>query len=143
MAESFTKRRQVMGIRTFNDEALSIGTSYADVMNIRAERTGDSVIVIKNMSGSATLSYKIFGSAKSSETALDLTDDSWVNLLPSLDSESVDDKDPSNYSHTRERTVPASGVFYESFSNKWAWVKVQAKSSSGTITGKIYYRGVY
>jgi len=118
------------------DESLSIGTSYADIIDIDTRKMKDGIIVIKNLDGSQTLSYKIFGTAKVSTVALDISDDSWVNIVDT-------NMDPLDYDHIAERVIPANGVIYDSFTNKWSWVKVQAKSSLGTISGKIWVRGVY
>jgi len=123
------------------DESLSITDTYATKFTINSRNIKDSVIAIKNDDGSATLSYRIFGSLKDQDAAPVDNDDSWINLHVSLDSDDLDDKDPTNYSDTRERTIPTSGRFYESFNNKWGWVKVEMKSSTGTITGKIWHRG--
>jgi len=118
------------------EESINITSSYSDILNLNTQEMKDLVIVIKNMDGTASLSYKIFGTAKQSTNPLPLSDDSWVNILDMS-------TDPADYDHTKFKTIPPNTPFYEAMTVKWFCIKIQAKSSSGTITGKCWLRGLY
>ena len=60
-------------------------------------------------------------------------DDSWFNVLNGTD--------PSTYSDTTNKTIPTNGVIAEGISNRFAWLRIQAKASTGTPTIKIWVRG--
>ncbi len=124
-----------VGVTLTSDEAISVDTSYANGLIINSRDVKDSVITLYNDDVTATLSYKIYASAKFSLTVPADSDTSWVNIID------TELEDPASYDHDLERTIPARGVFYESFSNKWGWVRVEMKSSSGTITAKAWHRG--
>lgn len=125
---------------TTSDEAISVTTTYTNKLEIDSRNIKDSVITISNEDATATLSYKIYASPKDNATIPADSDDSWINIIRPIGG-SPDDADPSTYDHNRSKTIPALGLHYESFSNKWSWVRIQMQSSSGTITAKAWHRG--
>ena len=121
------------------DEAFVVTSSYVNALEIDARIINDSVFSFFKASGDA-IEYIIFGSAfidkNDPETIPADSHDSWVNII---DLQS----DPADYQHTRSKVIP-SGVeqFYESRNNRWAWIRIQIKSST-TPTVKIYHRGTH
>ena len=125
---------------TISDEAISVTPAFANKLLIDSRNIKDSVITIFNGDAVATLSYKIFGTAKDSATIPADADDSWINILRPIGG-TPDDSDPANYNDNLSKVIPALGLHYESFSNKWTFVRVQMASSAGTITAKAWHRG--
>lgn len=120
---------------TNEDEALSITASYSNALVIDSRSLSDNVITLYNADATADLHYKIYATAQGISAIPADNDNSWINILDR------EVNDPSLYDHNTERVIPPLGVFYESFSNKWSWVRVMMKSSTGTITAKIWHRG--
>lgn len=83
------------------DEAVTLGTSFANILLIDAMKIRDSVIQIINKgTGSEIASYKVFATAKKGvklSTALPEVEDHWVNL-----------KSTGTYDHTVDVDIPAS-----------------------------------
>lgn len=125
---------------TTSDEAISVTTTYTNKLLIDSRSIRDSVITISNEDSSTSLSFKIYASAKDSGTIPLDTDDSWINILRPIGL-IPDDSNPANYNHNFSKTIPALGLHYESFSNRWSWVRVQMQSTSGTISAKAWHRG--
>ena len=119
------------------DEAFVVGASYANALVVDARIINDSVFTFYKAGGDA-IEYTVFGSAYVDPTDPDTapadSHNSWVNIL---DLNSV----PANYDHTESKTIPSDvNYFYESRSNRWAWVRLQIKSTT-TPTVKVYHRG--
>lgn len=121
-----------------SDENITVTDAYLNVLEIDSANISDSVITIYNNDATNSLTYKVYASGKVQSTIPDDSDNSWVNILIDL---LVDDTVPANYEHNREKELPALFTTYESFSNKWAWVRVQMKTASGTIIAKAWHRG--
>jgi len=117
------------------DESISVGVTYANAIVIDSRTVKDSAVILFNDDAVETCDYKIFGTTKTGGSAPIDSDDSWVNILD-LEVEPVD------YDNDKFKTLPAKGVFYESYSNKWAYVRIQMKASAGTIICKIWHRGI-
>ena len=115
------------------NESFALTTSYTNALVIDLQQTTDHVIQIKNTSGVATVDYKIYASPKVIGTAPVDADDSWFNVLNGTD--------PSTYSDTTSKTIPINGVTAEGISNRFAWLRIQAKGSVGTPVIKIWVRG--
>ncbi len=120
------------------DENITVTTTYLNVLEIDSTDISDSVITLLNDDSTNDLTYKIYASGKNTSTIPPDSDDSWVNILIDF---SVDDSVPANYDHDRAKTIPAQLKTYESFSNKWGWVRVQMQTASGTIPAKAWHRG--
>ncbi len=120
------------------DENITVTDTYLNVLEIDSTNISDSVITLYNDDPTNSFVYKIYASAKVQSIIPDDSDDSWVNILIDLD---VDDTIPANYNHDREKEIPAKLRTYESFSNKWNWVRVQMKTASGTVPAKVWHRG--
>ena len=120
------------------NENITVTDAYLNVLEIDSANISDSVITIYNNDATNDLTYKVYASGKVQNLIPDNSDNSWVNILIDL---LVDDTIPANYEHDREKLVPALFTTYESFSNKWAWVRVQMKTASGTIIAKAWHRG--
>jgi hypothetical protein len=121
---------------TNEDETLSVSNSYLNKFTIDSRMLNDSVITIFNADNTEQLSYKIYATAQGSDIIPANSDNSWVNIID----REVDN--PTLYDHNKERTIPPLGIFYESFTNKWSWIRIMMKSGSGTISAKIWHRGV-
>ena len=127
------------------DEAIAVGVTFANVFLLDIRKTSDGMMVLYNDSTVEAIQYKIFGSIKQNNGVIppDL-DESWINTLIHLDLESIDEKDPATYDHDFFKTLPPKtakvGRTYESFSNKWAWIRVQAKAPNA-VTMRIWERG--
>ena len=97
------------------------------------QQTTDHVIQIKNTSGTATIDYKIYASPKVVATAPIDADDSWFNVLNGTD--------PATYLDSTSKTIPINGIISEGISNRFAWLRIQAKGSTGTPIIKVWVRG--
>jgi len=125
---------------TVEDEAITVTTTFTNKLLIDSRDIRDSVITIFNEDPTATLSFRIFGTNKDSTTIPPDADDSWINILRPIGG-SPDDSDPANYNDNLAKTIPALGLHYESFSNKWTFVRVQMATSVGTISARAWHRG--
>jgi len=115
------------------DEAITLSTSYANVLEFDAMNIRESTIMFKNDDGGIDMDYKIFATAKPGvdiTTADPEADDEWINLLST-----------GAYDHTTATEIPATLRTFETFSNPWRYIIVMAKSDSGTPTLKIWHRG--
>lgn len=121
-----------------SDENITVTTTYLNVLEIDSKDISDSVITLLNDDSTNDLTYKIYASGKVQDLIPADSDDSWINILIDFN---VDDSVPANYEHDRAKTIPAQLKHYESFSNKWRWVRVQMQTASGTITAKAWHRG--
>ena len=124
-------------VRSSENEAFNATTSYANALVIDLQEIGDSILQIKNMSGTNSILYKIYASPKVQGVVPADGDDSWYNILNGSDA--IDD--PSLYNHDKEVSIPINGTSRESLSNKYAWARIQIKTSSGTATVKVWHRG--
>jgi len=115
------------------DEAITSTTVYTTRFSLDLEGYADGVIVIRNDSGTIGLNYRIYASAKTTDTLPADADDSWVNVL---DSSST----PADYDHDTSKLLPLNTTFYESISNKFRWFRVSLQSVSGTVPTKIWFR---
>ena len=125
-------------VSDISDEAITVTDTYANVLEVNSLNISDSAITLYNDDAVKSLTFKIYASSKNTGTIPADGDDSWINILRDL---SIDDSIPANYDHNREKTIPALIRTYESFSNKWGWVRVQMKTASGTLTAKAWHRG--
>lgn len=122
------------------DEAISLDTTFKNVLEIDSRKIADSVVVMFNPSGNpAAIEYRIYATAKQADEIPPNTDDSWINIL--RDPQNLDDFDPSTYNHLFFKSIPAGKRFYESFSNQFSWVRVSARLASGSGTMKCWSRG--
>lgn len=115
------------------DESFATTTSYSNALVVDLQTTTDHVIQIKNTDVTDTISYKIYASPKVGVSAPIDADDSWFNILNGTD--------PSTYNQDLEKTIPVSGSAGEGLSNRYAWLRIQLKSSANTPTAKIWVRG--
>lgn len=125
-------------IENIDDENITVTTTYTNVLEIDSDNISDSVITLYNTDTTDSLTYKIYATSKNTTTIPVDGDDSWINIIRDL---AVDDSIPANYDHDREKTLPALIRSYESFSNKWKWVRVQMKTTTGTLIAKAWHRG--
>lgn len=126
-------------------------TTFTGVLFIDARRVRESVIQFSNI-GSNPLDYKIFATAKydpelfiaglSDPNTIDpnatntpTNPNPWINLLSIIAGQTGID-----YDHATIKTINSEMRFYESFSNQWFGVLVQAKSEVGTDLN-IWHRG--
>jgi len=130
--------------------------TFVRVMVFDARKISDSAITIYNDDAGDTFDYMIKGSGKfvvvddtkaaDPETDAPATSDKfWINILRDL-TLTTDPLDPANHDQEFFRTVPASttkvGWNYESFSNKWAWIEILARTAKvGGLSAKITHRG--
>ncbi len=150
---------QIYALYDEEDSAsIAEGSSFARVMAIDARKISDSTISFYNEDTVDSFDYQIFGSNKFVDldnspfgvvdpevSAPAIADESWINILRDL-SLSTDPLDPANHTQEFFRTMPARtlsvGWNYESFSNKWAWIQILAKTNkSGGLLAKILHRG--
>jgi hypothetical protein len=127
-----------ISVGEINNESITVTDTYTNVLEVNSLDISDSVITLLNDDPTNPLTYKIYASGKNTDTIPADNDDSWINILIDL---LVDDTIPANYEHDREKTIPAQLKTYESFSNKWGWVRVQMKTASGTVPAKVWHRG--
>lgn len=127
-----------VNVGDIEDENITVTTTYLNVLEIDSTDISDSVITMLNDDDTNDLTYKIYASGKNTNTIPPDSDDSWVNILIDFN---VDDSVPANYEHDRAKTIPAKLKTYESFSNKWGWVRVQMATASGTVPAKAWHRG--
>ncbi len=116
-----------------SDEAIVLGTSYANVLAFDCMNVKESVIQFKNDDVAIGMNYKIFATAKKAvplSTADPETEDHWINILST-----------GAYDHTTNTALSANARGFETFSNPWRYVIVMAKADSGTPTLKIWHRG--
>jgi len=118
--------------RSFENESFIATTSYANAVMLDLKDTGDNILHIKNMDNAITIQYKIYATPKSSKDIPDDNHDSWYNILNSSG---------DTYDHNKETSLLAGVITRESLSNKYAWMRVQIKSASGTPTVKLWHRG--
>jgi len=125
-------------VGNISNENITVTTTYTNVLEIDSNDISDSAITLFNTDGTDSLTYKIYATSKISDTIPIDSDDSWINIIRDL---AVDDSIPANYDHNRAKTLPAGLRAYESFSNKWGWVRVQMKTTTGTLIAKAWHRG--
>lgn len=115
---------------TKQDESINITSSYSNVFNFDIGNYSDGVIVMRS---NANTNYKIYASAKFSQTIPADNDDSWVNTLD-ISTTAAD------YNHDTSKLLNANTTFYESISNKWRWFRIDMQTAS-TAVAKIWFRG--
>jgi len=120
--------------RYVDDESFTATTGYANAIELDLRATSDSVIHIKNMDGAIAVQYKIYATPKITDTIPADADDSWYNTLNSTNT-------PADYDHDTEVSIPAGVITREGLSNKYGWVRVQVKSTSGTPAVKLWWGG--
>ena len=49
--------------------------------------------------------------------------------------------DPTTYDHALLRTIPVNGQQTESLDNRFAWARIQIRTTSATATVKVWHRG--
>jgi len=147
---------QIYAYSDEEDPATIPQTTFARIMAIDARKISDSAISIYNISTVSPIDYKIqgslkyvaqddspFGQSDPENLAPAVADESWQNLL--FDSSFTDLQDPALNNQDFFKTIPARtaavGWNYESFTNKWAWVQILARSSGPGVTAKIHHRG--
>jgi len=136
--------------------AIAEGTPFVRAMVFDSRKISDSTITLVNIDVVATFDYMILGTNK--HVVVDDTaptdpeadapaqaDTSWINVLRDL-TLTTDPLDPANHDQEFFRTVPAKtakvGWNYESFSNKWAWIQILARTAKvGGSTATILHRG--
>ncbi len=137
IASERTYRRHVF------EEGVTLDTNFKGVLLIDARRIRQSVIQFFN-AGANPLEYKVFGNASfdpvllqsiDDPSAIDQDDSDWINLISVIEGQTG-----TTYDHTTVRTINAGLRFYESFTNEWFAVLVQARSAVGT-TLDIWHRG--
>ena len=140
---------QVYAFYDEEDPAAVVQDVFTRVMVIDSRKISDSTIILVNDDAGSSIDYQIFGSNKfvdiDNSPAVEIplpetvapavADPSWFNLL------SADPHDNSTL-----KTIPAKtalvGWACETFSNKWAFVQILAKTSKvGGSTAKISHRG--
>lgn len=102
-------------ITNTNYKVLSINTNEADIAN-----------------------YKVYGSSNTSTDYSDSTNSQWVNLLSIRD---IEEGNSVLYDHDFAIPIPIDSRTYESFSNSWKSVLVQAKSDTINTTLSAFSRG--
>jgi len=137
-ASAFTYGRHVF------QETVTLDGTFKGILFIDSRKIRQSVIQFNNI-GANPLDYKIFATAKydtallsgaiKDPTVINADDPQWINLLSIIAGQ-----DGTNYTHTTFKTINSTLRFYESFSNQWFGVLVQAKSDIGT-TCNILHRG--
>ena len=136
-----------IGKYTFQDP-VALTTSFKGVLLIDARKIRQSVIQFYNVDATETIEYKIFATAKydtklistdvrnrPSQVDID-ADKNWVNLLSIIAGQTG-----TTYDHTTSKTIGPLKRFYESFTNEWFSVLVQAKTVNGTADLQIWHRG--
>ncbi len=130
--------------------AIQQGSTFQRVMVFDTRKISDSTINIYNEDTGDSFDYQIFGSNKfvaiDDSTAPLVTDESWINILNFLQTGNKDPLDPANNDQTFSRTIPARtailGFNYESFSNKWSFVDIRARTAKvGGLNAKLWHRG--
>lgn len=116
------------------DENITVTTSFTTLFTVDLEGYADGVLNIRNDDATNTLEYKIYGSPKQTDTLPIDSDDSWTNILDLS-------TDPQDYNDGESKIIPTKTTFYESLSNKFRWFRIQMKTTSGTITAKVWFRG--
>lgn len=132
------------------------GGTFVRVMVFDSRKISDSVITIYNDDAVDTFDYMVRGSSKhvtvndgkdaDPETDAPATaDKSWINILRDL-TLTTDPLDPANHNQTFFRTMPARtlilGWNYESFSNKWSYCEILARTAkSGGLNAAFFHRG--
>jgi len=116
------------------DDSITVTTSEVTVFSSDCRRVTNTLIAFYN-AGSTDIIYKVFASANGSLTIPADGDNSWFNILNVLDTVT-----PSTYNHAKSVSIPAATPWYESFSNRWSWIRVTASVASGTETLRIYMR---
>jgi len=124
--------------RADEDEGFVAGVSYVNALLIDLRETGDNILQIYNTDASIAIQFKIYATAKVRDTIPGDSDDSWYNILNNDDAIIT----PSLYNHNLEVSIPALGRTRESLSNKFSWMRIQIKSTSGTPVVKLYRRGI-
>lgn len=137
-ASAFTYGRHVF------EETVTLDGTFKGILLIDSRKIRQSVIQFYNI-GANPLDYKIFATAKydpillsaaiKDPSIINADDPQWINLLSIIAGQTG-----TNYSHTTLKTINSTLRFYESFSNQWFTVLVQAKSDVGT-TCNIWHRG--
>ena len=117
-----------------DDESITSTTSFVTVFSVDLQGYADAVIVIRNDDASTSLNYRLYASAKRTDTVPVDADDSWVNLLDT-------NSDPKKYDHNRQKQIPKETTFYESLSNKFRWIRLSTQAVSGTVVTKCWFRG--
>ncbi len=115
------------------DESFVATTGFQNALIVDLQETTDHIIQIKNTDGTVTIDYKIYASPKVQVSAPIDNDDSWFNVL--------NDTDPATYDQNKFTTIPTSGSAGEGLSNRFAWLRIQLRSSAQTPTVKIWVRG--
>jgi len=125
---------------------------FARVMVFDARKISDSTIRIFNNSTTDSIDYQIFGTNKfvdldnsqfsvsdPENEAPAVDDDSWINLLSKCA------EDLTVFDQEKFKTIPARtstvGNAKETFSNKWSYVQILARTSNIGVTAKIWHRG--
>jgi len=116
------------------DESITVTTAFTTLFTVDLDGYADAVLNIRNDDASLGLEYKIYGSSKQTDTLPIDSDDSWTNILDLS-------TDPQDYNDGESKIIPTQTTFYESLSNKWRWFRIQMKTTSGTITAKVWFRG--
>jgi len=86
-----------------------------------------------NDDASKTLSFKVFASPKDVVTIPIDSDDSWYNILNEVE-------DPVDYVSGSFKDIPPKGKHRESLSNRFGWIRIQMRTSSGTLSAKAWLR---
>lgn len=138
--------------------AIPEDTVFTRIMAIDSRKISDSTILFYNDDTVDSFDYQVFGSNKYvalnnspfgvSNPEVDapiISDPSWINILRDL-TLTTDPLDPATHNQEFFRTMPARtaavGWNYESFSNKWAWIQILARTAkSGGLNAKILHRG--
>lgn len=122
-------------VTSSEDEAFGATTVFANALVVDLQTIVDSVFQVFNTSGSIVLEYKIFASPKVSVSVPIDSDDSWRNILNGRTN------DPNDYDHNLLRTIPVDGQQTESLDNRFAWARIQIRTTSSTATVKVWHRG--
>ena len=132
------KFNKFKGVETLDqvdiDDDITVTTSDITVFSVDCRRIKDSIITFYN-NGATDIIYKVFGSSNGVDTLPLDGDNSWFNLLNVLDVVT-----PSSYDHAKSQSIPPSTPWYESFGNKWSWIRVTASVAVGTEPLRIYMR---
>jgi len=118
-----------------DNNGVTTSTVESTIFTSDARRIRDTLFNLYNTDAVNTITIKIFGSANGLITPPADADDSWFNILNVASTVT-----PANYDDTKSFVLPALGVWYESFTVQWAWVRITAKASAGTPIIKIWAR---
>ena len=146
------QEHQIYAISDEEDPAAIPEATFGRIMVIDSRKYSDSIITLFNKDTTASFDYQIFGTNKFIQLdnspfgisdpeadAPPVADPSWVNLLSGC-------TDPAIFEQDKFKTIPAMtskvGIAKETFSNKWSYVQILAKTAKpGGLIAAVLHRG--